>query len=345
MYLRFKALLISHAQFSHALRVTLAIAFTLAFYSVIHVPHSMWGPVTVVVVMMQPYAGAIVYKGFQRIGGTLLGAILGLLTVLFPDKFDYLIPAWMLAWVFLLSLKSYGKNIYFFFLAVMTLIIVSYQGDTALEVSVALWRVANILIGSLIAIAFSLLLPIRAITSWNTLFNQNLRALRQLYQAHASAHMLSIKQLNSMKREVLERHMKMIILLPNVQKERHKLAGHYRTIITVQRSLISVTEQLIETHWSSDISRRQLLAQTDLKQYQQHIITILNQLEQASTNHSSLMDIDTLPDIDILPTMAEEILPNDTANALGIYAYFWLTRQFISRLDALIIQLRIINQK
>ena len=92
MYLRLKALLISHAQFSHALRVTLAIAFTLAFYAVVHVPHSMWGPVTVVVVMMQPYAGAIVYKGFQRIGGTLLGAILGLLTVLFPDQFDYLIP-------------------------------------------------------------------------------------------------------------------------------------------------------------------------------------------------------------------------------------------------------------
>ncbi|KAE8178541.1 FUSC family protein [Photobacterium carnosum] len=344
MYLRLKALLISHAQFSHALRVTLAIAFTLAFYSIVPVPHSMWGPVTVIVVMMQPYAGAIVYKGFQRIGGTLLGAILGLLTVLFPDQFDYLIPVWMLAWVFLLSLKSYGKNIYFFFLAVMTLIIVSYQGNTSLEVNVALWRVANILIGSLIAIAFSMLMPIRAITGWNLLFNQNLRALRQLYQAHASAHMLSLRQLNVMKREVLERHMKMIILLPNVQKERHKLSGHYRTIITVQRSLISVTEQLIETHWSSDISRRQLLAQTDLKQYQQHIITILTQLELASANHSSLAGIDTLPNIDLLPIMAEEISPNDAANSLGIYGYFWLTRQFISRLDALIIQLRIINQ-
>ena len=343
MYLRLKALLISHAQFSHALRVTLAIAFTLAFYSVVPVPHSMWGPVTVVVVMMQPYAGAIVYKGFQRVGGTLLGALLGLLTVLFPHQFDYLIPVWMLAWVFLLSLKSYGKNIYFFFLAVMTLIIVSYQGNTALEVNVALWRVANILIGSLIAISFSLLLPIRAITGWNTLFNQNLYALRQLYQAHASAHMLSIKQLNSMKREVLERHMKMILLLPNVQKEKHKLAGHYRTIITVQRSLISVTEQLIETHWSSDISRRQLLAQTDLKACQQQIITILNQLEQASVNHHGLYDLDELPDMNLLPIMAEETSPNDAANALGIYGYFWLTRQFISQLEALIIQLRIIN--
>ena len=156
--------------------------------------------------------------------------------------------------------------------------------------------------------------------------------------------MLSIKQLNAMKREVLERHMKMIILLPNVQKERHKLAGHYRTIITVQRSLISVTEQLIETHWSSDISRRQLLAQNDLKVYQQHIITILSQLEQASINHSSLSNIDTLPNMDLLPTMAEAISPDDTANALGIYGYFWLTRQFMSRLEALIIQLRIINQ-
>ena len=48
--------------------------------------------------------------------------------------------------------------------------------------------------------------------------------------------------------------------------------------------------------------------------------------------------------MDLLPTMAEAISPDDTANALGIYGYFWLTRQFMSRLEALIIQLRIINQ-
>ena len=48
--------------------------------------------------------------------------------------------------------------------------------------------------------------------------------------------------------------------------------------------------------------------------------------------------------MNLLPTMVEEISPTDTANALGIYGYFWLTRQFISRLDALILQLRIINQ-
>lgn len=86
MYLRFKNLLLTHAQFAHSLRVTMAIAFSLIFYHFIPVPHSMWGPITVAVVLMQPHAGVIKQKGFQRVGGTLLGAILGLVTVFFSTK-------------------------------------------------------------------------------------------------------------------------------------------------------------------------------------------------------------------------------------------------------------------
>lgn len=337
MFSRIKTLFINHAQFAHALRVSLAIAFCIAFYSVVPVPHSMWGPVTVVVVMMQPYAGVIVYKGFQRIGGTLLGATLGLVTVFFPQHLNYLIPVWMLVWVFLLSLKSYGKNIYFFFLAVMTLIIVSYQGSTALEVSVALWRVANILIGSLIAMAFSFLLPIRAVTTWNKLFNDNLHDIKILYKAHASAHMLSIKGLLKIKHNLVERHMKMVVLLPNVKKEKHKLAGHYQAILTIQSSLISIIDQLIETHWSSDISRRQLLTLHELTQYQQQIANTLDKLTIQQVYHLEL------PNINQLQKMTIESPQEQITTTLGLYGYLWLTRQFVTRLDELIVQLQLIK--
>ncbi|PSV27342.1 MULTISPECIES: FUSC family protein [unclassified Photobacterium] len=337
MYLRFKNLLLTHAQFSHALRVTMAIAFSLVFYHFIPVPHSMWGPVTVAVVLMQPYAGVIKQKGFQRVGGTLLGAILGLVTVFFPQNLVAFIPIWILTWCFLLSLKSHGKNTYIFFLAVMTLIIVAYQGNSAQEVSVALWRVTNIIIGSLIAMSFSMLFPIRAKYSWDMLFNQNMHDLRQLYQAHASAHIPSIKILARIKNQVNERQIKMISLLANVQKENPKSTGHYKAIVTIQSSMISLIEQLIETHWSSDIGRRKLLEQTGLKNYQQQIVLILNQLADDKD-----LNIE-LPDIHQLKQMALQISQPKDSILLGPYGYLWLTRQLVYRLDELIVQLKLIK--
>lgn len=337
MYLRFKNLLLTHAQFAHALRVTLAIAFSLVFYHFIPVPHSMWGPVTVTVVLMQPYAGVIKQKGFQRVGGTLLGAILGLVTVFFPQNIADFVPIWMLTWCFLLSLKSHGKNTYIFFLAVMTLIIVAYQGNSEQEVSVALWRVTNIIIGSLIAMSFSMLFPIRAKYSWDKLFNQNMHDLRQLYQAHTSAHIPSIKTLARIKNQVNERQIKMISLLANVQKEHKKSAGHYKAIVTIQSSMISLIEQLIETHWSSDIGRRKLLEQTGLKNYQQQIVLILNQLADDKD-----LNIE-LPDIQQLKQMALQISQPKDSILLGPYGYLWLTRQLVYRLDELIVQLKLIQ--
>ncbi len=337
MYSRLKLLLLTHAQFAHALRVTLAIAFSLVFYTFVPVPHSMWGPVTVAVVLMQPYAGVIKQKGFQRVGGTLLGAILGLVTVFLPQSLADFVPVWMLTWCFLLSLKSHGKNTYIFFLAVMTLIIVAYQGNSEQEVSVAMWRVTNIIIGSLIAMAFSMLFPIRAQYQWDQLFNNNLHDLRQLYQAHASAHIPSIKILSRIKSQVNERQIQMVSLLPNVQKENKKSAGHYKAIVTIQSSMISLIEQLIETHWSSDIGRRQLLAQTGLKAYQQQIVQILNQL--ADHNHTAL----DLPDVHQLKEMALQIPQPKDSILLGPYGYLWLTRQLVYRLDELIVQLQLIQ--
>lgn len=332
-----KALLLNHIQLTHALRTTLAVAFSLFFYMLCPLPHSLWGPITVTIVLIQPHAGVIKQKGLQRVGGTLLGALLGLATVFFPPSLQPLIPLWILLWCFLLSLKSHGKNTYFFFLASMTLIIVAYQAGTDQSLSVALWRVTNIIIGSLIAMLFSVFFPIRAQYQWEQWFYHNLEDLRHLYQAHASVHIPNLKVLTRINTHVIERDIQMTRLLPSVQKEQPTHAGHYKAIMRIQRSIISLTEQLIETHWVTDTGRKKLLAQTELKNYQQQIVDVFSQLVQKKTVQSDLSNAYTIKNI------AVNIPQSPDAFFLGPYGYLWLTRQLMQRLDDLIIQINMIN--
>ena len=69
--------------FRHALRVATASALATAVYRIWHIPHGIWIPLTVLIVL-QPQLGATLSKALQRTGGTVLGAILaGILVLMF----------------------------------------------------------------------------------------------------------------------------------------------------------------------------------------------------------------------------------------------------------------------
>ncbi len=69
--------------FRHALRVAVAASAGTAAYLLLHIPHGIWLPLTVLIVL-QPQLGATLSRAFQRTGGTVLGAMLaGVLVFLF----------------------------------------------------------------------------------------------------------------------------------------------------------------------------------------------------------------------------------------------------------------------
>lgn len=71
--------------FRHALRVAAATSLGLAAYLLFGIPHGMWLPLTVLIVL-QPHLGATMTRALHRTGGTVLGAILaGVLVYLFQD--------------------------------------------------------------------------------------------------------------------------------------------------------------------------------------------------------------------------------------------------------------------
>ena len=69
--------------FRHALRVAVAASAGTAAYLLLRIPHGIWLPLTVLIVL-QPQLGATLSRAFQRTGGTVLGAVVaGFLVYLF----------------------------------------------------------------------------------------------------------------------------------------------------------------------------------------------------------------------------------------------------------------------
>ena len=66
--------------FRHALRVATAAGVGMAAYQLLHVPHGMWVPLTVLIVL-QPQLGSTVSRALHRTAGTLLGAVLAAVLV------------------------------------------------------------------------------------------------------------------------------------------------------------------------------------------------------------------------------------------------------------------------
>jgi len=72
--------------FRHALRVAVAASGATAAYLLLDIPHGMWLPLTVIIIL-QPQLGPTLIRALQRTGGTLLGTLLaGVLVYLFRDS-------------------------------------------------------------------------------------------------------------------------------------------------------------------------------------------------------------------------------------------------------------------
>lgn len=104
----------------HALRVAVTAAAGTALYLLLRVPHGIWIPLTVLIVL-QPQVGATLSKAFQRTGGTLVGAaIAALLVFLFHGT--VMLDAAILACLFLTLLLF--RNRYWLAVAFLTPLII-----------------------------------------------------------------------------------------------------------------------------------------------------------------------------------------------------------------------------
>ena len=209
-----------HARLIHAIRVSLGLLATILLTSGINLPHGEWASVTMLVVIggLQHH-GNIGKKAAERAYGTLIGAAVGLLLV---AQHAWLGMPWLtyLQMSLVCGFFSYhaiGKRGYTALLSAITVFIVAGHGDN--PITDGLWRTVDILIGIVLALAFSFALPLYAVYSWRYNLASALRDCATLYGRIVSGQSVTddehLKLLNRLNSALLQ----LRSLMPSVSKE------------------------------------------------------------------------------------------------------------------------------
>jgi uncharacterized membrane protein YccC len=237
-----------HANLIHAVRVALGMATSFLVTSGINVPHGVWASVSLLVVVggLQHY-GNIRKKAAERAIGTMLGALFGLFLILVQMIFGA-------PWLFFLLMSviaggcayyAIGKAGYVALLTAITMVIVSGHGD--LDLSTGLWRTANVLIGIVIALAFSFVLPQYAIYSWRYRLADNLRECARLYGALLDGTPLIAEETARRFSAMSQRLVQSRALMESVAKETDVPIGRLEEIQRLHRSILAALEMLISS--------------------------------------------------------------------------------------------------
>ncbi|MGM8899493.1 MULTISPECIES: FUSC family protein [unclassified Psychrobacter] len=174
-----------HADVLHAIRLGTAVLTALLLNEVTNLPHGEWTTITVFVILgLLQYQGAIYTKAKERILGTLLGVGVGLGFLWLSQD----IGTWM--WIYYLligiisgiigyvAVKQLG---YIGLLTGITMLMIVSSPDQSSIGQDGLYRAFNILLGAGVAVAATLVLPLKSTLMWRFLLASNLETCGNLY--------------------------------------------------------------------------------------------------------------------------------------------------------------------
>ena len=234
-----------HAKVLHSLRVGVAMLVSILATTGIDIPHGIWSSVTLLVVIggLQHH-GNIRKKAADRAAGTLLGAAIGLALILLQNLTGSLpltyvlmsIVAGICAWF------AIGSSGYIGLLTAITMCIVAGHGDNLIDVG--LWRTLNVLIGIVIALAFSFALPLHATYSWRYGIAANLRDCARIYTRLLEGETISEDEQVKRFLAINKRLVQLRSLMPSVAKEIDVPQAKLEEIQRLHRSVLSSLELL-----------------------------------------------------------------------------------------------------
>ncbi|BDM64661.1 FUSC family protein [Shewanella sp. NFH-SH190041] len=243
-----------HFRIIHALKLGFAL-FIAAFINVVFaLPHFVWSMVTIVIIMMSlPQFGGALEKSLQRAIGTCLGSAYGVFLIACFHSY-WVVMALLILAVSLVCFISKGRYSYAYLVGGFTIIIVI--GDANHDISEAMWRTANILLGCLIAVTVSLfVLPIKAKQDWRNQLHKSLMTLSTALgkQLHAGAFR------NDDLRAEIETGMKAVLaqkkLFFSLEWESQTLKKHKQLLENLaqeQVRMLTLMEILSQTRWRDD---------------------------------------------------------------------------------------------
>jgi uncharacterized membrane protein YccC len=234
-----------NAKLIHSVRVGLAMLASILATSGIDIPHGIWASVTLLVVIggLQHH-GNIRKKAAERALGTLLGAVIGLVLIVVQavtgsSPLTYVLMSLVAA---VCGYYAIGKPGYVALLAAITMCIVAGHGDNLIDTG--LWRTLNVMVGIVIALAFSFVLPLHATYSWRYRLADNLRECARIYARVADGeHVDADEQVQTFMR-LNARLVQLRGLMPSVAKEIDVPLARLEQVQRLHRSILSALEML-----------------------------------------------------------------------------------------------------
>lgn len=188
---RLAALLVEpHARYQyanvlHGIRLGVAVILALLMNLITRFPHGEWTTITVFIVLgLLQYQGAIYTKAKERVLGTVFGIIAGLCVL----GLDYVTGSWTVVYYTSIGVVSaligYAAVKQLGYIGLLTgitmMMIISGAQQNALGED-GVYRVLNVLIGTGVSVAATLILPLKSTLMWRFLLSSNLDACATLY--------------------------------------------------------------------------------------------------------------------------------------------------------------------
>ncbi|WP_106478333.1 FUSC family protein [Phytohalomonas tamaricis] len=329
-----------HRQHLHTLRSTIALATTFLLIHAFDIPHGSWALVSTLMVMGNlPHVGGVLDKGGQRLLGTLLGAIWGLFLLLIPEP-----PPGTLAVLTLLSIaiathatftSRYGYSALMFGITLLMVV-----GDGNHDMTVALWRAFNVLVGTSIGILATLLiLPQKATDLWRFLLADNLDKLARLYHAHTSSQRFEELDTQELLKKTTAQLVKQRNLVDSVHQEGRIRRGSLEDILSLERRMISTIELLLETHWATRDGHDVIEKLEGLREEQHRLARDLGTLAfQIRTGQLIELNVG-LFDLQKHAHAAFEVRSKKGRALFSPSGYLWLNRELARQASALVANL------
>lgn len=326
-----------HRRKLHVLRVLLALVITFTVINVFTIPHSSWALVSTIMVMGNlPHIGGVLDKGRQRLLGTVLGAGWGLTLILLPLPVPQLVPAGALTGIGVATWLTFGnRHGYSGLMFAISLLLVI--GDGSHDLGIGLWRAFDVLLGTLVGIAATVLvLPQKATDMMRFMLAENLDRMARLYHAHTSATSSVDVDTRALLKATSSSLVKQRGLVDAIHRERRLRRDEIDDIISLQRRMLSTIELLLETHWTTRAGHDRIDAMTGLRDEQHSLARVLGSLAfQVRTGHPIDVQVGQF-DLQRHADLACNARTNDGRALFSPSGYLWLNRELARLTDALV---------
>ncbi|MDA3133940.1 FUSC family protein [Atlantibacter subterranea] len=333
----FEIRLYRHYRLVHGVRIALAFTLTFLLVRLLNVPEGTWPLITLVVVMGPiSFWGNVVPRAFERIGGTIFGASVGLIAL----KLELISLPIMLLWcalaMFICGYLTLGKRPYQALLIGITLSVV--VGAPAGDLQIALWRSGDVILGSLLAMLFTSIYPQRAFIHWRIQMATFAHTFTRLSQAGFSPNLVERPRLDKSLHAMLSDVVKMRALIVPASKETHIQKSVFEAIQTVSRNLVCTLELQLNAHWATRESHFVMINAHTLRETQQMTHHTLAALSKAlyegnpspvAANNARLAEI---------VGELRQMMHQDEGSALhetSIHGYVWLSLELARQLELL----------